>query len=163
MRAWWLLPLLLAGCGERSVERADTPGAALERAAVEEGLVVDPARATLVGSWGRDNDRVCVTGADGAEQRIGAVADYGEGVGCSAGGTVRRAGDRLAVDLGEDCRLTARFEGERIVFPADLPGACAARCTGRASLVALSVERLSASASEAATLRGRNGELLCDS
>lgn len=160
MRALALV-LLLAACGERAAPHADTPGAALERAAVAEGLVVDPAAATLVGSWGRDADRVCVVGPDEGEQRIGAVVDHGEGVGCSAGGTVRRDGERLRVDLGGDCRFDARFDGERIVFPAEIPDACAARCTGRASLAALSVDRLSASASEAATLRGRGGATPC--
>ena len=158
---WLFVLALLAGCGERASDRADTPGAALEQAAVAEGLVADPARATLVGSWGRDGDLVCVVGPDGAEQRIGAVVDYGERVGCSAGGMVRRDGDRLRVDLGQDCRFDAVFEGERIVFPAEVPRECAARCTGRASLAALTVERLSASASEAATFRGRGGEMPC--
>jgi hypothetical protein len=157
----WLFLLMLCGCGEASREQATTPGAALEAAAVAEGLVADPARASLVGSWGRDSDRVCVVGPDRGEQRIGAVVDYGDGIGCSAGGTVRRDGDRLKVVLGEDCRFDARFDGERIIFPAEVPEACEARCTGRASLAALTVERLSESASEATTLRGRRGEMLC--
>jgi hypothetical protein len=152
---------MLCGCGETATERADTPGAALEAAAVAEGLVADPARASLVGSWGRDSDRVCVVGPDQGEQRIGAVVDYGDGVGCSAGGTVRRNGNRLKVALGLDCRFDAQFDGERIVFPSDMPEACETLCTGRASLAALTVERLSGSASEAATLRGRQGKPLC--
>lgn len=157
----WLLLLMLCGCGEKAGERAATPGAALEAVAVAEGLVPDPARVSLVGSWGRDGDRACVVGPDRGDQRIGVVVDYGDGVGCSAGGSVRRDGDRLTVALGDDCRFDARFDGERIVFPSALPEGCAARCTGRASLAALAVERLSESASEAATLRGRRGETFC--
>lgn len=156
--------LLLAGCDDvREAPRTDTPGARLEAAAVAQGLVIDPARATLAGSWARDTDRLCVVGPEGGEQRIGAVIDYGEGQGCSGGGAVRRSGDRLRVDLGGECRFDARFDGERIVFPADVPSACALFCRGRASLAALNVERLSDSASEAATLRGRDGETLCAS
>jgi hypothetical protein len=88
------------------------------------------------------------------------VIDYGEGQGCSASGTVRRSGDRLRLVFG-DCRVEARFDGERISFPAEVPEACEALCTGRASLAALAVEQLSTSESEAATLRGRDGKLLC--
>ncbi len=156
------LALLLAACGERAADRtADTPGARIEAAAVAQGLVADPTRATLVGSWARDTDRLCVVGAEGGEQRIGAVVDYGEGQSCSAAGTVRRAGDRLRVTFARDCRFDARFEGERITFPADLPQGCEKLCDGRASLAALTAERLSAAASEAATLRGRGGRPLC--
>jgi hypothetical protein len=157
----WLLLLLLSGCGETATERADTPGAALEAAAVAEGLIADPARASVAGSWARDSDRVCVVGPERGEQRIGAVVDYGDGVGCGAGGTVRRNGDRLKVALGPDCRFDAQFDGERIVFPSEMPDACEAFCTGRASLAALTVERLSDSASEAETLRDRRGKPLC--
>ena len=139
----------------------DSPGARLEAAVVAQGLVADPARATLVGSWARDTDRLCVTGNEGGEQRIGAVVEYGEGQGCSAAGTVRRSGERLRVAMGGDCRFDARFDGERISFPPELPAGCEALCSGRASLAALTVERLSASASEAATLRGRGGVPLC--
>ena len=153
--------LLLSACGEQApAPVADTPGARLEAAALARGLVSDPARASPVGSWARDTDRVCVTGT-GRDQRIGVVIDYGEGQGCSAGGTVRRAGDRLTVALGADCRFEAAFEGDRIVFPAAVPGGCAALCSGRASLAALDVERLSGSVSEAATLRGLDGAALC--
>ena len=159
---WLAAALLLAGCGERVTQPAgDTPGARLEAAAVAEGLVADPTRATLVGSWARDTDRLCVVGAEGGEQRIGALVDYGEGQSCSAAGTVRRAGERLRVAFARDCRFDARFDGERITFPAELPEGCETLCSGRASLAALSAERLSTAASEAATLRGRGGQLLC--
>ena len=162
MRVGAALLLLLAGCDRApSVAASDSPGARLEAAAVAEGLVVDPARATLVGSWALDTDRLCIVGSEGGEQRIGAVVEYGEGQGCSAAGTVRRSGERLHVAMRHDCRFDARFDGERISFPPELPAGCEALCSGRASLAALTVERLSTSASEAATLRGRGGMLLC--
>lgn len=154
--------LLLAGCDRGVATRAsDSPGARLEEAAVREGLVPDPARATLAGSWARDTDRVCVIGPEGGEQRIGVLVDYGEGQACSGSGSVRRSGERLRVSLGRDCRFDARFDGERIAFPAEVPQGCEALCSGRASLAALEAERLSDSASEAATLRGRAGRPLC--
>ena len=157
MRALLLL-LLLAGC-DRAVRQADTPGDRLEAAAVARGLVPDARAGSPVGSWASESDRLCIVPA-GRNLRIGALVDYGEGQGCVAMGDATRKGDRLRVRFG-DCRFDARFDGDRIDFPAELPSACTAACTGRASLTALAVSRLSDSASEAATLRAPNGRALC--
>lgn len=162
MRSSVALVLLLAGCGrEQPAAKPDTPGARLEAAAITQGLVVDTAMAALDGSWARDSDRVCIVGKERGEQRIGVVVDYGEGQGCSATGRVRLDGETLDVEFRNGCRFAARFEGDRIVFPPEVPDGCAALCTGRATLAAVEVERLSASASEARTLRDRDGAPLC--
>ncbi len=158
--------LMLAGCG-RAGSAPDAPapgdtGARLEAAAVEQGLIADPAAGSLVGAWARDTDRLCIVeGAVPGSRRIGIVTDYGDGQGCSASGTLFRRGGALRIDLG-DCRIDARFDGERITFPAELPAACRKACRGRATLAALEVKRQSESASEAAMLRGRGGRRLCD-
>ncbi|MCU6452759.1 hypothetical protein LPN01_01560 [Sphingomonas sp. A2-49] len=160
MRRTLALALSLAGCGSQPDGAVDTPGARLEAAADRAGLVVDPAKVSLVGSWALDTDRVCVVPEGRDTYRIGAMIDYGEGQGCAASGTARRQGDRVAVTFGA-CRFDAAFEGTRIVFPAELPAACDRLCTARASLAALSVERLSGSRSEAETLRTPSGKRLC--
>ncbi|HEX8384451.1 MAG TPA: hypothetical protein VF592_13890 [Sphingomonas sp.] len=160
MKRALVLTLLLGGCDGGSPPAAASAGGELERAAVAAGLVPDPARVSIVGAWARDSDRVCVVPGGGGRERIGVVIDYGEGNGCVGAGTVRRSGDRLAIDLGA-CRIDARFDGERIVFPAEVDAACARSCRGNASLAALSVERVSGSAAEAATLRAPSGRLLC--
>jgi hypothetical protein len=131
----------------------------LEVAAVRAGLVVDPATAPLTGSWARENQRVCVVPA-GEAMRIGALIDYGDGQGCAAAGTVERTGGKLTLRFGE-CRFDARFEGDRMTFPVELPRACERLCTGRATLAGMEVERLSTSVSEATTLRTPKGRLLC--
>lgn len=156
-----VLALLLAACDARTpVAQPTSPGSRLEAAAVAAGLVVDPATASEIGSWSRYGDRVCIVPRDTRSDRIGALVDYGEGQGCAASGTASRRGERLDIAFGE-CRFTARFDGARIVFPAELPDACAALCTGRAALAALAVTRISGSASEARTLRSPGGKLLC--
>lgn len=150
--------LLLAACHAAPV--ADrSPGGRLEAAAVSRGLVADPARAGLTGLWANDSDRLCVV-PTGDGLRLGASVDYGEGQTCAASGMVEQRGGRLRVSFG-DCRFDAGFDGERITFPAELPGACARACSGRASLGALVVTRLSQSVSEAATLRTAGGRSLC--
>lgn len=158
-RALWLA-LSLAACGSRPEAAPDTAGAQLEAAAERAGLVADPATVSLVGSWAQDTDRLCVTPIRGDRYRIGALIDYGEGQGCLASGTAERKGERVAVAFGA-CRFDARFDGERIVFPADLPTACDRLCTGHATLAALSVAQLSTAVSEAETLRSPSGKLLC--
>ncbi len=157
---WLVLALLLGGCGGPSQRAADdSAGAKLEAAATRIGLVADR-NGSIQGSWARDTDRLCVVESGAGASRIGVTVDYGEGQGCSASGTVSRSGDRLRVAF-PGCRFEAGFDGDRIRFPADLPSGCEALCTGRASLAALAVDRLSESRSEAGALRSVKGRLLC--
>ena len=135
-------------------------GARLEVAATASGLIVDPAETTLVGAWARDTDRLCIVPGKDDALRIGATVDYGEGQSCAAAGTASRSGDRVRIDLGA-CRIDARFDGDRLVLPAEVPAACARLCTGRASLAAMPVDHLSPSISAAATLRAPDGTSLC--
>ncbi|HXH15893.1 MAG TPA: hypothetical protein VNJ10_07140 [Sphingomonas sp.] len=159
MKRMLLLALVLGGCGQgSSTVVADSPGARLEAAAATAGIIAHP-DAPLQGSWARDTDRVCVVGTDRIS-RIGVSLDYGEDQGCAASGTAERSGNALKLAFGA-CKFEARFEGDRIVFPVDLPAPCESLCTGRASLAALTVYRLSESRSEAATLRSSTGKLLC--
>ncbi len=159
MKRMLLLALMLGGCGrEPKIAAADSAGARLESAAETAGIVPDPT-APLQGSWARDTDRVCVVGTE-KTSRIGVSVDYGEDQACAGSGTVERSGDALKLAFGA-CKFDARFDGDRIVFPAEVPEACEKLCTGRASLAALNVDRLSESRSEAATLRSTKGKLLC--
>ncbi|RZM08251.1 MAG: hypothetical protein EOP67_71965 [Sphingomonas sp.] len=159
-RALLLFALVIGGCGrEPKTAAADSAGARLEAAAETAGIVPDP-NAPLQGSWARDTDRVCVVGTE-KTARIGVSVDYGEDQACAASGTVERSGEALKLAFGT-CKFDARFDGDRIVFPAEVPEACESLCTGRTSLAALAVDRMSESRSEAATLRSTKGKLLCD-
>lgn len=151
---------LVPACGRQPPSPAPSAGARLENAAVAAGMVVDPRRVTLVGAWSRDTDRLCVVPGHAGTLRVGVLIDYGEGQGCAASGTLRQHRDSARLALGP-CRFDAAIDGDRIVFPAELPSACDSLCTGRASLSALAVDRVSASASEAAQLRSSAGQPLC--
>ncbi len=156
-----LLALLVAGCDRPAAPgKDDAAGARLERAAQAAGLVPDPTRGTILGSWSRDTDRVCVVPGQGSAYRIGAVVDYGEGQICAAAGTATRSGARVDILFGK-CRINATFDGDRLVFPAELPSDCDRACVGRASLAALTVDHVSESVSEASTLRSPAGQALC--
>ncbi|WP_254602839.1 hypothetical protein [Sphingomonas bacterium] len=162
MRFAVLAVLLLVGCSrhDAAVGNTDTPGGRLEAAALARGLVPDPG-SSILGAWARDTDRLCIVpGQPGGNERIGALVDYGEGQGCAASGTVVRTGGQLDIRF-DACRMTAIFDGERIIFPPEVPGACDRSCVGRASFAALAVDRQSGSVSEAATLRTPSGRSLC--
>lgn len=155
---------LLAGCsGGEGGNQSATPQD-LESAAIERGLVRDPDDSDLTGLYARDTDRVCVV-RDREAYRIGAFVDYGDGLSCTGTGTVTRAGETLAVTLtgkaGTTCSFDARFAGDRITFPANVPPECAKFCGPRASFAALDVARLSESAAEARALRSAEGKRLC--
>lgn len=159
MRVLLLLGLALGGCGQQVTTPGDrSAGAGLESAARTAGIIAD-ADAPLQGSWARDTDRVCIVGT-GSSNRIGVSVDYGEDQACAASGTVERSGESLNLAFGT-CRFAARYEGDRIVFPAEMPAACESLCTGRATLAAVTVDRLSESRSEASTLRSPAGKPLC--
>lgn len=153
--------LLFAGC-ERNPAPVSAParaGADLERVAVARGLIADPSAVQPVGVYATDEDRVCIV-ADGGGYRIGAAVDLGPEHRCVAHGAARGR-TILAVDFGEGCALEVAADGERVAFPAILPAACDRLCSGRASLSALSVPRLSASPEEATATRGPGGAALC--
>lgn len=153
--------ILLTACGRNGEGGDGQAGEKLEAASIAAGLVADPAAAPLDGIWSRDTDRMCILPAGrGLGRRVGVMLDYGEGQGCTAIGTMERSGAALKLTLGA-CRFTARFDGDSIQFPAMLPSACNAFCTGRATMSALNVERISASVAEARALRSVNGTTLC--
>lgn len=158
------LALLLASCGGGGDAPTPTPtptANALERAAIAAGMVPDPS-ADPTGLYAREEDRLCVVPA-ATGWRVGVVTRLVDEPGCTAAGRLTRRGDRLRIELGEDCRFDARFEGDRIVFPPELPGACAKGCAGRATLAALNVPMLSDSPAEAAALRDPQGRTPCAS
>lgn len=166
--------LALSACGDAEQPAATpAPGHPLEQAAIERGLIPDPARAEPTGLYARDTDRLCVVplgdgaegeGGDAARYSIGAFVDYGEGLRCAASGQATLSADRLSIALGDgECRFDALFDGDRIAFPADLPDACRAFCDDRASLSAVQVERLSDSRAEAGAFRLPDGRRPCTS
>ena len=159
---WLALALLLAACsGGNPVAQNSEAAADLEKAAIERGLVRDPGDSEVVGLYARDTDRICIVPADNA-YRIGAFVDYGDGITCSGGGTLTRAGETLHVEMGgEGCSFDARFDGEKVTFPGALPDACARFCARRASFAGLETVRLSESLAEAGAMRDAAGKRLC--
>lgn len=155
---------LLGGCWTAAPqgEGEKRPPQDLESAAIERGLVRDPRNSELTGLYARDTDRICVV-KDGLGYRIGAFVDYGDGIACSGSGKVSRVGETLHIELGEDgaCSFDARYDGDRIIFPGQVPEDCQALCDRRASYAGLEAARMSESAAEAQSLRDPKGRRLC--
>ncbi len=157
--------LVLAACSrgaapaENKTARAAT---GLEAAAIQAGVIPDPNDTDITGLYARDTDRVCIVPGASA-YRIGVYVSYDERENCGGSGTATRAGENVHVEMdgAEGCGFDARFEGDRLVFPARVPDGCQKICSHRASLAALDVDRLSESVSEASTLRDGKGRLLC--
>ena len=157
------LCLALAAC-DRASAPVPTPtgaGARLEQAAIGAGIIADPATLDPVGAYASDSDRICITRAEGDGYRIGASVDYGGQQGCRAQGSAMGR-ETLEIDFGDDCRTTATVDGERITLAPTVPPACARRCTGRATLAALTAPRLSGTVTEARAMRGSDDKPLCD-
>ena len=157
--------VLLAACsrGAAPTENKTVKAATgLEAAAIQAGVIPDPNDTDITGLYARDTDRVCIVPAANA-YRIGVYVAYDERENCGGSGTATRVGENVHVEMegAEGCGFEARFEGDRLVFPARVPDACQKICVHRASMAALDVDRLSESVSEASTLRDGKGRLLC--
>ncbi|MES2096182.1 MAG: hypothetical protein V4459_05435 [Pseudomonadota bacterium] len=162
MTAFGVVVLLLGGCQSGSTPQSKPTPTSLEAAAIDAGIVADPANTDPTGLYARDRDKVCIVPTATA-YRVGVTTDYGDGNMCSGTGQATRAGETLHIDLtsAPGCSFDARFEGDRIVFPGQLPDACLKVCARRASILGLTVGRLSDSSSEAEDLRDSRGRTVC--
>ncbi|MBS0477837.1 MAG: hypothetical protein JSR79_00875 [Proteobacteria bacterium] len=154
--------LLLGGCQGQPAPNAQPTPSSLEAAAIEAGIISDPASTDPTGLYARDRDKICVVPSATAF-RVGVYVDYGNDYFCSGSGEATRNGETLHVDLtsASGCSFDAKFDGDRIAVPGALPDACQKACSRRALLAGLAVERLSDSASEAAAMRDGRGRMLC--
>ena len=119
---------LAAGCGQGPTQTGNGSG---NRAAAA------PARgpvqtATLTGlyeSTGPSASQLCITEQGGAA-RFGLVTRSSGMVACSGAGTATRSGSTLRLVMGGEsaCRIEARLDGGRVVFPPSFPRGCDYYC-----------------------------------
>lgn len=157
-----LLAAFLAACSSPATPDAKPTPSGLEAAAIEAGVISDPASTDPTGLYARDRDKICVVPSATAF-RVGVYVDYGNDYFCSGLGEATRSGEALHITLtsAPGCTFDAKYDGDRIALPGALPDACQKACSKRASLAGLNVERLSGSPSEAAALRDGRGRMLC--
>lgn len=182
----FVLLLMLAGCDglslpdfaktkdaasdtQRNSGARDTGGAqALEDAAMNSGIVVDPAKVSPIGLYthrheaGRDS--LCIAPAGEGEMTFGMEAVFGESNRCIGRGKVRTAGDKLIFHFRRStCLIIGIYDGDRVSLPGALDVNCADLCVDRASFEGVSFPRTSSDAAAARTARDRDGKSLCPS
>ena len=171
------LALLLAACSDQpaSVTDAeaavegnadDSVGRALDKAAVDTGIIPGESKIAFEGSFERRSDlgtdRFCAV-AEGNDYRIGLLTVYGADSQCEARGRATRDGEDVTITLDgkEECRFIAHFDGIELAFPGVLSEGCADYCSDRASMSGTSFYFVEQGQSAAAAQRGRKLERLC--
>ena len=121
--------LLLGGCEGQSAPDARPTPSSLEAAAIEAGVISDPANTDPTGLYARDRDKICIVPSATAF-RVGIYIDYGNDYFCSASGEATRARETLHVELtsAPGCSFDAKFDGDRIAIPGALPDGCQKAC-----------------------------------
>ena len=177
MKRALFLALVLAACSSEpaSVTDAkaavegntdDSVGRALDKAAVDMGIIPGESKIAFEGSFERRSDlgtdRFCAV-ADGDDYRIGLLTVYGADSQCEARGRATRDGENVTVTLEgkEECRFIAHFDGIELAFPGALPDGCADYCSDRASMSGTSFYFVEQGKTAAAAQRGRKLERLC--
>lgn len=151
-----------------NISNMSAPAAALERAAIDAGVVADVSKISPVGLYrhrheaGRDS--LCILPDKEGKMRFGLEAVFGENIECRGQGTLRRSGDRLIMNFARSaCIVVARYEGDRIALPGTLDVECGRLCSERGTMEGVSFPRVSGSASVAADARSAKGKRLCPS
>lgn len=171
MRALWLaLPLALTACDAQESKPAadpDSAGAALDRLAVEKGLIPDPASLAFEGRFETQSelgtDKFCAVAAGDASYRVGFLSVYGPESKCEGQGSAEQDGDdvRITLDGKESCSFTASYDGIVLRFPGTVPEGCAAYCSPNASMSGTRYYFVDPGAEAARRTLGRETDRLC--
>lgn len=170
MKARWLLLLLLAGCDAQentSRNEPDNAGAALERLAVEKGLIPDPESLSLEGRFETQSelgtDKFCAVAEGDAGYRVGFLSVYGPESKCEGQGTATQEGDsvRIVLEGKGNCSFAASYDGIVLRFPGEVPKGCATYCSANASMSGTRYYFVDPGAEAARRTLGREIERLC--
>lgn len=154
-----------------SLDDSNSSDSALEEAAIETGIIPDPATLNLEGLYEAgpelENDRFCAV-QKGDSYTIGIFVYYGGDQICEGRGQGVLNGEIAELNLrsldkdGQSCELDAVFDGTQIVFPGAIPDACESICAQRASLAGVSIPLVESGAQAALRARGNDVEPLCN-
>lgn len=167
----WLA--LLAGCSETQAGGDSAVVTPLDAAAIEAGVITDPDRLDLAGSFsdtgGTGSDAFCASGNRDAGYKVGVLVTFGASSQCEGRGDAALSGEQVRIDLTRNgdgdtmngCSFAARFDGNALSLPGSLPGGCAAACSDRGSLAGASFALVEAGQAAALQQRGRSAARLC--
>lgn len=139
---------------------------ALERAAIDSGVVADSAKIAPTGLYRHRHeagtDSLCIVDDHDGKLRFGLEAAFGGNIECHGSGTLRQAGSKLIMNFERSaCIIVASYEGDRIALPGALDVECRKLCSERGSLEGISFPRVSRSEALAHEAHGRDGQQLC--
>jgi hypothetical protein len=170
--------MALAGCdGVTDPVLPDSPGRAdsrvareLDALALDTGALPDSDKVNPTGRYARryegGSDRLCLIPDGEAREsyRFGAETRIGKDEYCRGTGSARLSANILQLDFdgaGKDCRIVARYEGDKIVLPGGIDRHCAALCSSRGSFSGVTFPRFDRDVALARQMEDRDGKLLC--
>lgn len=149
------LLLFLAACHRPEASRNDDSAndivaspSALERAALNAGVITNSAKVSVSGLYQRRHeagvDTLCVIPGKDRRYTFGMEAIFGTEQSCQGEGTARRAGDKLILHFSSrsQCIIVAQYDGDRVALPGVVDVKCADLCSGRGSLEGVTFPRL---------------------
>lgn len=167
---WLLLPFILAGCDAQQGNSDSDPknaGAALDRQAIEKGLLPDPRKLTFEGRFETQSelgaDKFCAVADGGASYRVGFLSVYGAESKCEGQGSAQQEGDAVHIELeGKgSCSFTASYDGIALRFPGSVPDGCASYCSPNANMSGTRYYFVDPGPQAARQTLGRDHDRLC--
>ncbi len=164
----------LAGCDGASLAPASdaASNSELERAAIDAGIIVDPANLDLAGLYEAgselNNDRFCAV-RDEDNYKVGLMVYYGSDQMCAGQGQAVLDGESVLITIAaqdddeETCEITAIFDGEQIAFPGSISNNCARLCSQRASMAGVSIPLVESGSKSAARAKDAEANRMCSS
>lgn len=165
-----VLCCLLLGCGDSLSSLSggsDDTGAALDKRAVQAGILPDPEKNDLAGRYETRGDlgvdKLCAMKRSAGSFDIGFLSVSGADSKCEGTGTATVKGETVDVVLNGrgDCRFTAHYDGFEIKFPAVIDTGCSSYCSERASFSATHYFMIEPGNTAARYTLGRDIERLC--
>lgn len=167
---WLLLPLALAGCDAEKGNADSDPasaGAALDRQAIEKGLIPAPGKLAFEGRFETrselGSDKFCAVAEGGASYRVGFLSVYGPESKCEGQGSAQQEGDAVHIELeGKgSCSFTASYDGIVLRFPGNVPEGCASYCSPNANMSGTRYYFVDPGSQAARRTLGREYDRLC--
>ncbi len=167
-QAWIVLTLALAACGDNtSTESGNDIGSALDRQAIQAGIMPDPDDIEFAGRFETRSelgtDKFCAV-ESGDDFDVGFMSNSGPDSKCEGRGTAIVEGEKIRVTLSgkTECTFDARYDGIELRFPGALEADCASYCTPRANFSGTHYFMVEPGDEAARKTLGRDIARLCD-
>lgn len=162
--------LALSACDAKTPDALignEEAGAALDRQAIEAGILPDPDNLEFAGRFETRSDlgtdKFCAASSGPQQFEIGMLAVFGPESKCEGQGLAAISGDKVRITLRgkEQCQFDAQYDGVELRFPGSIESGCASYCSERASLSGTHYFMVQPGDKAARTTLGRDIDRLC--